>query len=59
MNQSHAPQEPERLPDPVIPEQEEKRPYVPRPRWQVVMAWVLLGIVLLGVLNLCYWEIFS
>lgn len=31
--------------------------YAPRPRWQVVMAWVLLGIVILGVINICYWQI--
>lgn len=59
MNQSRVPQGPERLPDPVLQEPEEKHPYVPRPRWQVIMAWVLFGIVLLGILNLCYWEIFS
>ena len=42
-----------------LPQEPEQKPYVPRPKWQVVMAWVLLGIVILGVLNLCYWEIFS
>ena len=47
-----------RLPD--APEQEpEKQPYTPRPKWQVIFAWVLLGIVILGVINICYWEIFG
>ena len=57
MNQNES--QADRLPDPQIPDQEEHKPYVPRPKWQVVMAWVLLGIVILGVLNICYWEIFS
>ena len=57
MNQNES--QADRLPDPQIPDQEEHKPYEPRPKWQVVMAWVLLGIVILGVLNICYWEIFS
>ena len=36
---------------------EKNRPYTPRPKWQVIMAWVLLIIVILGVINICYWEI--
>jgi len=35
----------------------EQEPYVPRPRWQLVMAWVLFGIVVLGIVNICYWQI--
>ncbi len=31
-------------------------PYVPRPRWQIVMAWVLLAVVVLGIVNLCWIE---
>lgn len=42
-----------------VEEEERNRHYAPRPKWQVVMAWVLCGIVVLGVLNLCYWEIFG
>lgn len=38
--------------------EEEKPRYTPRPRWQLVMAWVLIGIMVLSVLNLCYWQIF-
>ncbi len=37
--------------------EKEEKPYVPRPKWQIVMAWVLLAIVILGVINLCYWQI--
>lgn len=36
-------------------EQEEQK-YTPRPRWQVAMAWVLVAIVILGVINVCYWQ---
>lgn len=35
----------------------QEEPYVPRPKWQIVMAWVLFGIVVLGIINLCYWQI--
>ncbi len=31
--------------------------YVPRPKWQIVMAWVLFGIVVLGIVNLCWLQI--
>ena len=34
--------------------QAQKQEYVPRPRWQIVMAWILIAIVLLGIANLCY-----
>ena len=50
--------EQERLPDAPPPEPE-KQTYTPRPKWQVVMAWVLLVIVVLGVANLCYWQFTS
>jgi hypothetical protein len=40
-------------------EEERNGRYAPRPKWQIVMAWVLCGIVILGVLNLCYWQIFG
>jgi hypothetical protein len=35
----------------------EKRVYTPRPRWQIVGAWILLIIVVLAVINVCYWQI--
>ena len=36
--------------------QNQEDPYVPRPRWQIVMAWVLFAIVVLGIVNICYWQ---
>ena len=37
-------------------EPEEEKKYVPRPRWQLIMAWVLIAIVILGVINICWWQ---
>ena len=34
-----------------------KNVYTPRPKWQIIGAWVLLAIVVLGVINVCYWQI--
>ena len=48
-----------RLPDAPESEPEEKEHYTPRPKWQVIFAWVLLCIVVLGVSNICYWEFFG
>ena len=44
------------LPDHV---EEEKPRYTPRPRWQLILAWVLIAILVISVLNLCYWEVFQ
>jgi hypothetical protein len=30
--------------------EEEREPYVPSPKWKRVAAWVLIGIVALGIL---------
>lgn len=54
-NHNFQPEEQEHL-QPHVPE-EEKEPYTPRPRWQVVLAWVLLGIVAIGIFFYCYWQI--
>ncbi len=46
----------ERLPD--LPETggfEDKPHYEPRPRWQLIWAWVLIAIVVVGFLGYCYW----
>ncbi len=44
----------ERLPD--VPDVGEEKPhYEPRPRWQIIWAWVLIAIVLVGFLGYCYW----
>ncbi len=39
-------------------EEPEKKTYTPRPRWQLILAWVLIGIMVIAVLNICYWQIF-
>lgn len=36
--------------------EKKKEHYVPRPGWQIAMAWILLAIVILGIINLCYWQ---
>ena len=33
--------------------------YTPRPKSQIILAWVLIGIVVFGILGMCYWEIFG
>ena len=38
-------------------EEESRQKYVPRPKSQVVLAWILLIIVVLGIINLCYIQI--
>ncbi len=30
---------------------EEKEPFTPSPKWKRVVAWILFGIVMLGVIN--------
>ena len=39
--------------------QSEKKEYIPRPKSQLVLAWVLIGVVLLGFLGMCYWMMFG
>ena len=38
-------------------EEEANRKYVPRPKSQLILAWLLLAIVILGIINLCYIQI--
>ena len=38
-------------------EKEQRGEYTPRPKHQIVLAWVLIAIVVFGVLGMCYWEI--
>ena len=40
-------------------EKERQGEYTPRPMHQIVLAWALIAIVVLGVLGMCYWEIFG
>ena len=37
----------------------EKRPYTPRPKSQIVLAWVLLAVVLFAIGGMCYWQMFG
>ena len=37
-----------------------KKPlYTPRPKSQIVLAWVLLAIVIFAIGGMCYWQIFG
>ena len=38
---------------------EEKHPYTPRPKSQIVLAWVLLAVVLFAIGGMCYWQMFG
>ena len=40
-------------------ETEEKPHYTPRPRSQIILAWVLLAVVIFAILGSCYWQIFG
>ncbi len=35
--------------------EEAKEPYVERPRWHRVFAWILAGVMVVGVLLYYYW----
>lgn len=37
----------------------EKQEYTPRPKWQLVLAWLCAGAVALGFLGMCYWLAFG
>ena len=37
----------------------EKEEYVPRPKWQLVLAWILAAAVLAAFLGICYWLAFG
>ena len=54
--------EEERIDNPEIEtiEEETQTPaYTPRPKWQIALAWVLFAIVVISIINICYWEIFG
>lgn len=40
-------------------ERETRGEYTPRPKSQIVLAWVLIAVVVLGVIGMCYWQIFG
>ncbi len=35
----------------------EQKPYTPRPKGQLILAWVLIAVVLFGFLGTCYWMV--
>ena len=37
--------------------QPEKKPYVPRPKWQLALAWIAAGIVAFAFAGTIYWMI--
>ena len=44
----------------ILKETEEEKPhYVPRPKWQIVGAWILLAVFLLGVSFWYYWIMYK
>ncbi len=38
-------------------EPEEKEVYTPRPKSQLIVAWLLIAIVLFAFLGTCYWLV--
>ena len=36
---------------------EEKKPYTPRPKGHLILAWLLIVVVLFAFLGMCYWMI--
>ena len=40
-------------------QEDKQKKYCPRPKSQIVMAWILLGVVIFAILGMCYWEIFG
>lgn len=39
--------------------EKEKQEYTPRPKWQLVLAWLCAGAVAFGFLGMCYWLAFG
>lgn len=37
-------------------EDAERQQYTERPRSQRILAWILLGIMVLGIFFYCYWQ---
>ena len=36
---------------------QEQSDYTPRPKYQQVLAWIAIAIVVLGFLGTCYWMV--
>lgn len=37
-------------------ETEPEKGYTPRTRYQIVLAWILLAVVLFAIGGMCYWQ---
>lgn len=37
------------------PQEQLEHHYTPRPKWQIALAWALLGIMVVGILLYYYW----
>ena len=40
-------------------QQQEEQHYTPRPKFHIVMAWVLVAVVIFAFLGTCYWLMFG
>lgn len=36
---------------------EEKPAYTPRPKYQIVLAWIGIALLVVGFLGTCYWMV--
>lgn len=39
--------------------QDTQQKYTPRPKSQIVLAWILVAVVLFAFLGTCYWLMFG
>lgn len=37
--------------------QPEPEPYVERPKSQRILAWICIGVMIVGIFFYCYWQI--
>ncbi len=37
------------------PQEQPRERYVPRPKWQLILAWILLGLMVVAVAGYYYW----
>lgn len=50
---------PEELEYTSMKQPDEEKHYTPRPKFHIIMAWVLLAVVIFAILGMCYWEMFG
>ena len=51
----HSPENMEHFSSDQLPD--EKKTYTPRPKSQLILAWVLIAIVLFAFFGMCYWMV--